>query len=154
MTTQDYAREDEGFIRLTTDAVRDNLADTLKRVMVEGERIVLQQAGEEVAAIIPIREFERLDALKAQIKSSPYTPEEEEYYEDEQGIHCLYPDEVQAEFDDILEQVRVEGMLVGLLPIPNLGGQNVDIFAPVAILMSIDNFWVPEYLIAARKSNI
>jgi len=46
VTTQDYASEDEGFIRLTTDEVKDNLVDAIARVMVKGERIVLQQAGE------------------------------------------------------------------------------------------------------------
>ncbi len=149
VTHQVYANTDEGFIRLTTDEVRDNLIDILRRVLVEEKRIVLQRAGEEVAAIIPTREFERLDDLMAQLKPSFYTPEEEEYYED--GIHCIYPDEVQAEFDDILEQVRLDGELFGLLPIENLGGKNVDIFAPVAILMSIDKFWIPDYLLREKQ---
>lgn len=43
MTIQDYADRDQGFIRLTTNKVRDNLIDVLARVMVEGERIVLEQ---------------------------------------------------------------------------------------------------------------
>jgi prevent-host-death family protein len=149
VTHQVYAHTDEGFIRLTTDEVRNNLIDAIARVMVEGERIVLQQSGEEVAAIIPIREFERLDNLMAQLKPSSYTPEEEDYYEN--GIHCVYPDEVQAEFDDILEQVMLDGELFGLLPIENLGGKKVDIFAPVAILMPIDNFWIPEYVIREKQ---
>jgi prevent-host-death family protein len=152
VTTQDNASEDEGFIRLTTDEVKDNLVDAIARVMVKGERIVLQQAGEEVAAIIPIREFERLDALIYEMKPGPYLPEDEAYYEDERGIHCVYPDEVEAAFDDILEAVRLEGELFGLLPIPNLGGKKVDVFAPVAVLMPIEKFWVPEYVIAANKS--
>lgn len=54
MTSQVYANMDEGFIRLTTDEVRENLIDILRRVLVEQERIVLQRTGEEVAAIIPI----------------------------------------------------------------------------------------------------
>ena len=58
VTPQVYANTDEGFIHLTKDEVRDNLIDILRRVMVEGERIVLQRTGEEVAAIIPIREFD------------------------------------------------------------------------------------------------
>ncbi len=151
VTIQDYASEDKGFIRLTTDEVRDKLVDALARVMVEGERIVLQRLGEEVAAIIPIREFERLDNLMYQMKPSPYSPEEEEYYEDERGIHCVYPDEVQADFDDILEEVMFDGELFGLLPIENLGGKKVDIFAPVAILMPIDKFWIPEYVIREKQ---
>jgi len=60
MTIQEYADRDEGFIRLTTDEVRDKLIDTLASVMTEGKRIVLEHSGEEVAAIIPRREFERL----------------------------------------------------------------------------------------------
>jgi prevent-host-death family protein len=149
VTIQDYADGDEGFIRLTTDEVKDNLIDAIARVMLEGKRIVLQRSGEEVAAIIPIREFERLDELMERLQPSPYTPEEEEYYED--GIHCVYPDEVQADFDDILEQVIFDGELFGLLPIENLGGKKVDIFAPVAILMPIDKFWLPEYVIREKQ---
>ncbi|GAB4176590.1 MAG: hypothetical protein Fur006_07640 [Coleofasciculaceae cyanobacterium] len=117
--------------------------------MLEGERIVLERKGEDVAAIIPRREFERLDELMERLKPSPFTPEEEEYYGD--GIHCVYPDEVQADFDDILEQVMLDGELFGLLPIENLGGKKVDIFAPVAILMSIDKFWIPEYVIREKQ---
>lgn len=150
-TPQDCVGEEQGFIRLTVDEVRDNLIETIRRVMVEGERIVLQQDGSDVAAIIPIREFDRLEYLKHELKPSQYEPYEEEYYEDERGIHCTYPDEVEAEFADILEAVMVDGELFGLLPTPNLGGKEVDIFVPVAILMSIENFWVPEYLIAAKQ---
>ena len=149
MTIQDYADRNEGFIRLTTDEVRDNLIDVLARVMVEGERIVLEQAGEEVAAIIPKREFERLDELMYQLKPSSYTPEEEDYYDN--AIHCIYPEEVQAEFDDILEQVMLDGELFGLLPIENLGGRKVDIFTPIAILMPIEKFWMPEYVIREKQ---
>jgi prevent-host-death family protein len=148
---QDYADGDEGFICLTTDEVKDNLIDVIARVMVEGKRIVLQRSGEEVAAIIPIREFERLDNLMYQMKPSPYSPEEEEYYEDERGIHCVYPDEVQVDFEDILEEVMFDEELFGLLPIENLGGKKVDIFAPVAILMPIDKFWIPEYVIREKQ---
>lgn len=67
------------------------------------------------------------------------------------GVHCIYLDEVQADFDDILEAVRLDGELFGLLPTPNLGGQEVDVFAPVAILMPIDKFWVPDYLIQEKQ---
>jgi hypothetical protein len=35
----------------------------------------------------------------------------------------------------------LDGELFGLLPIENIGGKKVDIFAPVAILMPIDKFW-------------
>lgn len=65
VTHQVYANTDEGFIRLTTDEVRDNWIDILRLVLVEKKRIVLQRAGEEVAAIIPTRKFEQLDDLMA-----------------------------------------------------------------------------------------
>lgn len=149
--TQNNNSEDEGFIRLSTDEIRENLLDALIRIITQGTRIVLQQAGEDVAAIIPVREFTRLDALIHEIKSSPYFPEDDEYYEDERGIHCVYPDEVESDFVDILAAVRVDGELFGLLPIPNLGGKDVDIFMPVAVLMPIEKFWLPEYIINECK---
>lgn len=46
MTIQNNTHQDEGFIRLDTDEVPDNLIDVIIRVMVEKERIVWQQAGE------------------------------------------------------------------------------------------------------------
>jgi hypothetical protein len=151
VTTQNNNSEDEGFIRLSTDEIRENLLDALIRIVTQGTRIVLQQAGEDVAAIIPAREFTRLDALIHEIKSSLYFPEDDEYYEDERGIHCIYPDEVKSDFADILAAVRVDGELFGLLPTPNLGGKDVDIFMPVAVLMPIEKFWLPEYIINEGK---
>ena len=84
---QNDSTEDEGFIRLTTDEVKNNLVDVVARVMIQGERIVLQQAGEEVAAIIPRRELERLDALMYEMKPGPYLPEDEEYYDEGSPLH-------------------------------------------------------------------
>jgi hypothetical protein len=151
LSNQECAGEGKGFIRLTTDRVRENLVDIMRRVMVEGERILLQEAGEEFAAIIPLREFERLDDIMVELKPSQYRPEEEEYYEGDIAIHCVYADEVQEYFYEILEEVRIEGELFGLLPPENLGGIEVDIFVPVAILMSPDRFWVPEYILAEKR---
>lgn len=148
---EDCVNQEQGFIRLSTLEVRDNLLDILRRVLFAGERIVLLQAAQEVAAIVPIREFERLEYLKHQIVPSQYQPDEEEYYEDEGGIHCVYLDEVQADFDGILQEVIVNDELFGLLPPSNLSGQEFDIFAPVAILMNINKFWVSEYLISERN---
>ena len=105
-----------GFIRLSTDEVRDGLVDIMRRVLVEGERILLQQAGEEVAAIIPVEEFNRLGYLMQGLKPSQYLPEEEAYYEHERGIHCLYADDLQKYFAYILEEVRSEGELLGCCP--------------------------------------
>lgn len=112
----------------------------------------MQQNSEDVAAIIPRREFERLDSLKAELAPGLYLADEEEYYEDEKGIHCLHPDRIKENFEGILEAISFDGELFGLLPIENLGGKQVDIFMPVAVMMGIDNFWVPEYIIAAKIS--
>ncbi len=151
LRNQECAGEGKGFIRLTSDEVRDSLVDIMRRVLFEGERILLLEAGEEVAAIIPVKEFERLGYLMDWLKPSQYLPEEEAYYEDERGIHCLYAGEIQEYFADILEDVRSEGELFGLLPPANLGGREVDIFMPVAILMSAERFWVPEYIMAEKR---
>jgi hypothetical protein len=121
--------------------------------MVEGDRIVLQQIGEDVAAIIPIEEFEKLGYIMELIKPSQYLPEEEEYYEGDRAIHCLYPDDIIADFDEILEAVKLDGELFGLLPTEKMGGKEIDIYMPVAIFMSIDNFWVPEYFIREKQGD-
>ena len=146
--------EDEGFIRLTIEEVKDNLMDAIAQVMCDRKRFVLLQAGSEVAAIVPVEEFERLEYLLERIKPSQFTPCEEEYYENEGAIHCLNIDEFQADFDDIIADVAEYGEIYGFLPTPNLGGKKVDIFMPVAILMSNDKFWVPDYLIAAAKNEV
>lgn len=138
---------DRGFIRLTTKEVTSNLLEVLKLVLIAGKRIVLEQAESEVGAIIPIHEFDRLSYLEQELKPSQYEPYEEEYYEDERGIHCVCPDEFRDEFDDILNEVSVYNELFGLLPPPKLSGREFDAFVPAAILMNINKFWVPEYLI-------
>ncbi|MEG4305191.1 type II toxin-antitoxin system Phd/YefM family antitoxin [Microcoleus sp. D3_18a_C4] len=141
----------EGFFRLTADEFCENVIATIKRVMFKGDRILLQQAGEDVAAIVPEAEFHKLDYLIAELKPSQFLPEEEEYYEDERGIHCIYPDELLEDFDNILAYVNQDDELFGLLPTEEMGN-DVDIFMPVAILMSVDRFWVPDYVIAERKA--
>jgi antitoxin (DNA-binding transcriptional repressor) of toxin-antitoxin stability system len=143
--------EEEGFIRFRTEEFRGNLPEMLRRVMLEGQRLVLQQAEEEVAAIIPIREFERLGYLMEKIKPSPFLPSEEEYYEDEQGIHCIDLDELQTHFDQILVIVRLKNELFGLLQPDNLGELEFDISPPVAILMNINYFWVPDYQMSEKN---
>jgi hypothetical protein len=148
---KDFLSQDEGFIRLNTDKVKGNLLQILKPVILGGQRVVLQQGTEDVAAIIPIGEFERLEYLKDELKPGQYEPYEEAYYEDEGGIHCVFPDEVEAEFDEILQEVTLNDEIFGLLPTENLDDQDFDIFAPVVILMNIKHFWVPDYLISERN---
>ncbi|MFB8790775.1 MAG: type II toxin-antitoxin system Phd/YefM family antitoxin [Potamolinea sp.] len=150
MTIKDNASQDEGFIRLTTDEVRDNLIDVIIRVMVEKKRIILHQAGEELAAIIPVREFELLEHFKQEMNPGLYQQDEDEYYADERGIHCLYLEDIQADFDNIIKQVRFDGEFFAFLPTKNLGGKKVDVCSPVAVVMPIENFWIPEYLFADK----
>ena len=140
-----YIYTDEGFIRWSTEQVKGNLLEALKTVVLAGKRIVLQQAGQEVAAIIPVKEFERLEYLEHELVPPIWEPYEEEYYEDDGGIHCVLLDEVEAEFDDIITEVQVYNELFGLLPPRNLSGKEFDVYAPVAIMMNIKKFWVSEY---------
>ncbi|MGB3758260.1 MAG: type II toxin-antitoxin system Phd/YefM family antitoxin [Rivularia sp. (in: cyanobacteria)] len=150
MMIKQSVNQDEGFIRWSTEEVRGNLLEALKIVVLAGKRIVLQQAGKEVAAIIPIKEFERLEYLEHELVPPIWEPYEEEYYEDDGGIHCVLVDEMEAEFDDIITEVTVYNELFGLLPPQYLVGKEFDVFIPVAILMNIEKFWVPEYLIGEK----
>jgi hypothetical protein len=139
----------EGFFRLTVEKFCQNAIATIKRVMLKGDRILLQQAGEDIAAIIVETEFHKLDYLIAELKPSQFLPDEEEYYEDEGGIHCIYPDELLDDFDNILADLTEFNELFGLLPTEEMG-EDVDIFMPIAILMSVDRFWISEYLMAQK----
>ena len=60
----------EGFFRLTVEEFCQNAIATIKRVMFKGDRILLQQAGEDIAAIIVETEFHKLDYLMAELKPS------------------------------------------------------------------------------------
>ena len=137
----------EGFFRLTVEEFCQNAIATIKRVMFEGDRILLQQAGEDIAAIIVETEFHKLDYLIAELKPSQFLPDEEEYYQDEWGIHCIYPDELLDDFDNIKADLTEFNALFGLLPTEKMG-EDVDIFMQVAILMSVERFWISEYLMA------
>ncbi len=139
----------EGFFRLTVEDFCENAIEIIKQVMQKGDRIILQQAGEDIAAIVLEEEFHKLDYLMAELKPSQFFPDEEEYYEDEGGIHCIYPDQLLEDFDNILADVKEFDELFGLLPTEEMG-ENIDIFISVVILMSVDRFWVPEYLIAEK----
>jgi len=150
MMIKQHVNQDEGFIRSSIEEVRGNLLEALKTVVLAGKRIVIQQAGEEVAAIIPVKEFHRLEYLEHELVPPIWEPYEEEYYEDEGGIHCILVDEMEAEFDEIITEVTVYNELFGLLPPQHLSGKEFDTFAPVAILMNIDKFWVSEYWISEK----
>ncbi|MEG4283202.1 type II toxin-antitoxin system Phd/YefM family antitoxin [Microcoleus sp. A006_D1] len=139
----------EGFFRLTVEEFSANAIAIIKRVMQKGDRFVLQQAGKDLAAIVPETEFHKIDYLMEDLKPSQFFPDEEAYYEDDGAIHCIYPDELVEDLDNILADVKEFDELFGLLPTEEMG-ENVDIFISVAILMSVDRFWVPEYLIAEQ----
>ncbi|MCC3405752.1 MAG: type II toxin-antitoxin system Phd/YefM family antitoxin [Microcoleus sp. PH2017_10_PVI_O_A] len=141
--------DSEGFFRLTVEDFCENAIEIIKRVMQKGDRIILQQAGEDVGAIVPETEFQKLDYLMEDLKPSQFFPDEEAYYEDDGAIHCIYPDELVEDLDNILADVQEFDELFGLLPTEEMG-EDVDIFISVAILMSIDRFWVPDYLIAEQ----
>lgn len=151
VTVRDGATDCEGFIRLTAEEFQESAIEIIKRVMFQGSRFVLQQAGEDAAALIPEAEFHKLDYLMAEIKPSQFMPYEEEYYADEGPIHCISIDEVLEDLDNILADVKEFDELFGVLPLAEMG-ENVDIFMPVAILMSVDRFWVPEYAIEEKES--
>jgi hypothetical protein len=139
----------EGFFRLTVEEFCENAIEIIKRVMQKGDRIILQQSGEDIAAIVLEEEFQKLDYLLEELKPSEFFPDEEAYYEDSGAIHCIYPDELVKDFDNILADIKECDELFGLLPTEEMG-ENIDIFISVAILMSVDRFWVPEYLIAEK----
>jgi hypothetical protein len=143
----------EGFFRLTVEDFRESAIGIIKQVMFKGDRILLQQAGEDVGAIVPEAEFHKLDYLMAEIKPSQFLPDEEEYYENDGAIHCIYPHELLEDLDNILADVNEFDELFGLLPTIEMG-KDVDIFISAAILMSVDRFWVPDYVMAERQAII
>ena len=140
----------DGFFRLTVEELSESAIEIIKRVMFKGDRFVLQQAREDIAAIISEAEFQKLDYLMAELKPSQFLPDEEAYYEDDGAIHCIYPDELLEDIDNILADVKEFDELFGLLPTAEMG-EDVDIFMSVAILMSVERFWIPEYVIAEKN---
>lgn len=140
-----------GYSHLSDDELKENLVEIIRRVMVDKERIVVELNGEEVAAIVPIGEFERLDDLLNDLKPSEFNPDEEDYYANDTGIHCMRHEQIIENIEEILAAIAEDNELFGLMPVPNLGGKKVDIFMPVAIMMSMDFFWIPDYLMAAKN---
>ncbi len=151
ITPEDSLTVNQGYTRLSADEIKENLIEIIRRVMVDKERILVERDGEEVAAIVPCREFEDLDYLLKELKPSQFNPDEEEYYANDKCIHCLYPEQIIENFEEILEAIAEDNEVFGLMPVENLGGKNVDIFMPVATMMSMDYFWIPDYIIAAKN---
>jgi hypothetical protein len=119
--------------------------------MLNGDRFLLQQAEEDIIAIVPEAEFHKLDYLMVELKPSQFLPEDNEYYENDRGIHCIDLEEFLDDFDNILAYVNQDDELFGLVPTVEMG-EELDILMPVAILMSVDRFWIPEYVMAERQS--
>jgi hypothetical protein len=148
---ENRAIENDTFIRLTTDEFLATAIDIIKRVMLNGDRFLLQQAEKDIIAIVPEAEFHKLDYLMVELKPSQFLPEDNEYYENDRGIHCIDLEEFLDDFDNILAYVNQDDELFGLVPTLEMG-EEVDILMPVAILMSVDRFWIPEYVMAERQS--
>lgn len=49
---------------LPVSLARSNFSDLLHEVLVYGERIVLERHGKAVAALVPVADLERLEALE------------------------------------------------------------------------------------------
>lgn len=148
---KDCISTDEGFIRLTTTRAQVSLLEVLKNVVISGQRVVLEQDGEDIAAIIPSREFRQLDYLKQELLPFPYDFYEEEYDEYDRGIHCVDLEELEDEWDGILVEVTECGEFFGILPPECLAEYKFDIYHPVAILMNMKHFWVSEYLVSEKQ---
>ena len=151
ITQEDSSTVNKGYTRLSADEVKENLIEIIRRVMMDKERIIVERDGEEVAAIVPVREFEDLDDLLKEIKPSQFNPDEEDYYADDKCIHCMRPGKIIENFEEILEAIAEDNEVFGLMPVENLGGQKVDIFMPAATMMSMDFFWIPDYIMAAKN---
>jgi hypothetical protein len=152
---KDCVTQDEGLIRIAVGDVRANCLDILRRVVFLKERFILMLAEQEVAAIIPIREFEKLQYVKHKLVPRPHDIYEDGYYyedcADERGIHCINLDEWQEEFDEVLAEVYENDELFGLLPPKSLAGKKFDVFMPVVLMMNIRHFWIPEYLFYEKE---
>ncbi|MEG4349032.1 hypothetical protein QUA70_00260 [Microcoleus sp. LAD1_D5] len=66
----------EVFFRLTVEDFGENAIEIIKRVMLKGDRILLQQDGEDIAAIILEAEFHKLDYLMAELQPSQFFADE------------------------------------------------------------------------------
>lgn len=144
--------EGEGFIRITKDEFKNKITSIMMLVSMEKLRYLLHKDGRDIAALIPLEEFEKLNNLLSYIKPSQYLPEDEEFYEDDIAIHGIYCDEFLEDFEEIIEAAFYEECF-GLLPSQDMEkiDKNIDIFMPIAILISAHWFWIPEYYIAEHQ---
>ncbi len=57
VATAEHTTEDSPITRMTTTEAKDNFEDTVNRVADGEERVILNQDGKDVAAIISLEEF-------------------------------------------------------------------------------------------------
>lgn len=154
MNYQNLPVEGKGFIRITTEELKNNITGIMMLVSMEKLRYLVQEDGKYIAALIPCDEFEKLNNILHDIKPSQYLPEDEEYYEDDIAIHGIYCEEFLENFEAIIEDAFYEECF-GLIPSKDMEeiDKNLDIFMPIAILISADWFWIPEYYIAEHQES-
>jgi prevent-host-death family protein len=51
-------------VRIGIAEIRTNMADALKRVVCQGERVILNRRGKEIAAIVSLEDLALLEALE------------------------------------------------------------------------------------------
>lgn len=137
--------QEAGFIRLQTDVFRVKLLASINDVILEKQRILLVKGEEDVAAIIPVNEFERLEWITYDIKYGQFMIDEEYNYEDECGIPCINIKELEWNFEEILERVICNNETFGLTFPTAAFEDDLENFLPGAILMNIHKFWIPDY---------
>ncbi|MTJ07743.1 MULTISPECIES: type II toxin-antitoxin system Phd/YefM family antitoxin [unclassified Anabaena] len=136
--------QEDGFIRLQIDVIQSKISLIISEVILEKQRLVLAKWGKDVAAIIPDDEFERLEWLRYDIQYGQFQLDEE-YDDDESGIPCISINELEFNFDCILAQVMDNDEIFGLtFPTASFEDNNEN-FISGAILMNINNFWIPDY---------
>lgn len=78
----DFAEaDDDGRFYVSTTQARENLADLLNRAAYRGERFIVDRHGKPLAAIVPVEDLERLEALEdaADLKAVAEVREDAEY---------------------------------------------------------------------------
>ena len=81
--------------RLPASKVRANLADTLNRVAYRGERIVLYRHGKDLAAVVPISDYELLEKL-------------EDKLDVEAAMKALAESEKRIPYDQVRHELRLK----------------------------------------------
>ena len=62
-----YISQETAMTKLPASQVRKEFAEALNKVAYQHERIVLHRRGKDVAALVPLRDLELLEALEDQL---------------------------------------------------------------------------------------